>query len=43
MNLAAGIDVGGTKCLGIVIDGDANVTSEHDIVRQVRYPTPHAS
>lgn len=43
MNLAAGIDVGGTKCLGVVIDGDANVTSEHDIVRQVRYPTPHAS
>jgi glucokinase len=43
VNLAAGIDVGGTKCLGIVIDGDANVTSEHDIVRQVRYPTPHAS
>jgi glucokinase len=43
VNLAAGIDVGGTKCLGIVIDGDANVTSEHDVVRQVRYPTPHAS
>lgn len=43
MNLAAGIDVGGTKCLGVVIDLDADITSERDIVRQVRYPTPHAS
>jgi len=41
VNLAAGIDVGGTKCLGIVIDCDADVASEHDIVRQVRYPTPN--
>jgi len=43
VNLAAGIDVGGTKCLGVVIDLDADITSERDIVRQVRYPTPHAS
>lgn len=43
MTLAAGIDVGGTKCLGIVIDVDADISSEHDIIREVRYPTPHAS
>ena len=43
MTLAAGIDVGGTKCLGIVIDVDAEISSEHDIIREVRYPTPHAS
>ena len=35
MTLAAGIDVGGTKCLGVVVD-------EHGvIVRQGRRPTPH--
>lgn len=43
MTLAAGIDVGGTKCLGIVIDVDADISSEHDIIREVRHPTPHAS
>jgi len=43
VTLAAGIDVGGTKCLGIVIDVDADISSEHDIIREVRYPTPHAS
>ncbi|MEY3362593.1 MAG: glucokinase [Actinomycetota bacterium] len=43
MKLAAGIDVGGTKCLGVVIDVDADISSERDIIRQVRYPTPHAS
>lgn len=43
MTLAAGIDVGGTKCLGIVIDVDADISSEHDIIREMRYPTPHAS
>ena len=36
MNLAAGIDVGGTKCLGVVIDDQGN------IVREVRKPTPTA-
>jgi glucokinase len=40
---AAGIDVGGTKCLGVVIDSDADIRSEHDIIREVRNPTPHAS
>jgi len=39
---AGGIDVGGTKCLGVVIASDRDVTSEHNIIRQVRYPTPHA-
>jgi glucokinase len=35
VTLAAGIDVGGTKCLGVVVD-------EHGvIVRQGRRPTPH--
>lgn len=43
MTRAAGIDVGGTKCLGVVIDLDAEISDEHDIVRQVRHPTPHAS
>jgi glucokinase len=43
VKLAAGIDVGGTKCLGVVIDVDADISSERDIIRQVRYPTPHAS
>ena len=43
MTLAAGIDVGGTKCLGVVIDVDADISSERDIIREVRYPTPHAS
>ena len=32
-----GIDVGGTKCLGVVLDGDGNVVDE------VRRPTPHAT
>jgi glucokinase len=36
VNLAAGIDVGGTKCLGVVIDDQGNV------VREVRKPTPTA-
>ena len=43
VTLAAGIDVGGTKCLGVVIDSDADITTEHDIKLQVRHPTPHAS
>jgi glucokinase len=43
VTLAAGIDVGGTKCLGVVIDVDADISSERDIIREVRYPTPHAS
>ena len=43
MTLAAGIDVGGTKCLGVVIDVDAEITSGRDVLREVRYPTPHAS
>ena len=43
MSRAAGIDVGGTKCLGVVIDSSADITSEHDVVREVRNPTPHAS
>lgn len=42
-NRAAGIDVGGTKCLGVVINADHSITSEHDIVHEVRHPTPHAS
>lgn len=41
MTLAAGIDVGGTKCLGVVIND--GVSSAHDIAREVRHPTPHAS
>lgn len=43
MNLAAGIDVGGTKCLGVVIDLDVDITSEHNILRQVRHPTPRVT
>ena len=43
MTHAAGIDVGGTKCLGVVIDVDADISSERNIIREVRYPTPHAS
>ncbi len=34
MKLAAGIDVGGTKCLGVVID------EQGEVVRQARRPTP---
>lgn len=40
---AAGVDVGGTKCLGVVINADGGLTSEHDIINEVRHPTPHAS
>ena len=36
MSLAAGIDVGGTKCLGVVVDDRGSV------VREVRKPTPTA-
>jgi glucokinase len=36
VSLAAGIDVGGTKCLGVVIDDHGK------IVREVRKPTPTA-
>ncbi|MFM7307366.1 MAG: ROK family protein [Actinomycetota bacterium] len=43
MSSAAGIDVGGTKCLGVVINAEHSITSEHDVVREVRHPTPHAS
>jgi glucokinase len=32
-----GIDVGGTKCLGVIVDSYGQVLDE------VRYPTPHAS
>ena len=42
MSQIAGIDVGGTKCLGVVLDAQREVTSEHDIIRQVRNPTPRA-
>ncbi|MFZ9706912.1 MAG: ROK family protein [Ilumatobacteraceae bacterium] len=42
MNRAAGIDVGGTKCLGVVLDADGEITSEHDIILQVRHATPRA-
>ncbi len=42
MNRAAGIDVGGTKCLGVVLDADSDVRSEQDIIRQVRQSTPRA-
>lgn len=31
-----GIDVGGTKCHGVLVDGDGTLIAE------VRYPTPHA-
>ena len=41
MTLAAGIDVGGTKCLCVVIDVD--ISNEPEIIRELRYPTPHAS
>ena len=43
MTRAAGVDVGGTKCLGVVIDTDHDVTSERDVIRMVRHATPHAS
>lgn len=33
---SVGIDVGGTKCHGVVVDGSGNLLSE------TRYPTPHA-
>jgi glucokinase len=36
VSLAAGIDVGGTKCLGVVVDDRGSV------VREVRKPTPTA-
>ncbi|MGA1418908.1 MAG: ROK family protein [Ilumatobacteraceae bacterium] len=42
MNRAAGIDVGGTKCLGVVLDADGEIPSEHDIILQVRHATPRA-
>ena len=42
MSRAAGIDVGGTKCLGVVLDADRDITSEHDILLQVRHATPRA-
>jgi glucokinase len=42
MSHIAGIDVGGTKCLGVVLDAQREVTSEHDVIRQVRNPTPRA-
>jgi glucokinase len=42
VNRAAGIDVGGTKCLGVVLDADRDITSEHDILLQVRHATPRA-
>ncbi len=32
-----GIDVGGTKCFGVLVDDSG------DVLREVRYPTPHAS
>lgn len=34
MTLTAGIDVGGTKCLGVALDGDGAV------VRRIKVPTP---
>lgn len=34
MTAVAGIDVGGTKCLGVLFDG-------YEIVKSVRRPTPH--
>lgn len=43
MTRVAGIDVGGTKCLGVVIDIDGDVSGEQDIIQQARYATPHAS
>lgn len=36
MKLAAGVDVGGTKCLAVLLDEGGNVVS------QARIPTPHA-
>jgi glucokinase len=39
----AGIDVGGTKCLGVVIDLNHDVNGEQDLLAQARYATPHAS
>ena len=35
MSVAAGIDVGGTKCLGVLLDHDGRM------VRQIRKPTPY--
>lgn len=35
--------MGGTKCLGVVINVDGDISSEHDVIRQVRHSTPHAS
>ncbi|MEZ5259192.1 MAG: hypothetical protein R2705_20620 [Ilumatobacteraceae bacterium] len=37
MTRAAGIDVGGTKALGVVIGGDGTVLERH------RLPTPHGA
>ena len=34
---AVGIDVGGTKCHGVVVN------EEGDVISELRYPTPHAS
>lgn len=45
MTRAAGIDVGGTKCLGLVIDatgGDIDAIGGRDAPRPVRHPTPDA-
>ena len=36
MKLAAGVDVGGTKCLAVLLDESGNVVS------QARIPTPHS-
>ena len=36
MKFAAGVDVGGTKCLAVLLDEGGNVVS------QARIPTPHA-
>lgn len=43
MTRAAGIDVGGTKCLGVVIDLDADVQGGPVVLKQVREVTPHAA
>jgi glucokinase len=37
-----GIDVGGTKCLGVVYDADDRSSGRPNIVTELRRPTPHA-
>ena len=37
MSVAAGIDIGGTKCLGVALDGDGAV------IEEIKVPTPQVA